>query len=75
MQFAASQRNLDEEFLKVKPLETEFEEVLNVVFERTTDGSVMMVKQFETEVARDLEKIFEYIKYEVAKIATGLKTS
>lgn len=55
---ASSRWNLDEVLSKLRTLETELRESVNVVSRRTTEGPSMMSKHFETTVAKGLEKIF-----------------
>lgn len=54
-------------------LETELEKSLKVVSERTMEGSSVMSKQFEIEVAGDLEKVFADFKCKAAKTTGNLK--
>lgn len=60
--------------LKLKVLMTGLEESLKVLFEPTTEGSVRISKQFESEVAQGLENIYADFTYSADKIFDGLKT-
>lgn len=54
----ALRRNRDEVLLKLKVLETDLRTFLIVLSERTTEGFLVMSKQFRTEVAQGLERTF-----------------
>lgn len=53
--------------LKLKVSERDVAESLKAVFEQTTEISCMISKQFQTEVARGLKRIFQRFKYKASK--------
>lgn len=50
---AVLQWNKDEKLSKLKTVETDLDEFLKIVSELATEGSLMLSKQFETEIDRD----------------------
>lgn len=54
--------------------ETDIEESLKAVFERTTEGSTLMSKNFKTEMERWLARISTVFQYDAAKCFGYLKT-
>lgn len=75
VQLSSSRWDPGEVLPKLKILESDLDESLKSLFERTTGVSSIMSKQFEAEVAQDLKWIFAEFKYETAKIFGRLKTS
>lgn len=61
--WVALQWNRYEVLSKLKVLETDLGRSLKAVSERTTEGSLVTSKQFETEVTQGLERIFAVFKY------------
>lgn len=66
---------IGQKLLKLKVLETDHWKSLKAFPERTTKGSLMKSKQFETEMARSLHRILAAFKYDSDKISAVLKTS
>lgn len=60
---------------KLQGLETGFGESVNAVPERTKEGSSVISKQFGTESAQGLERVFAEFKYEATKFFGTVKTS
>lgn len=69
------QQNRVDILSKFMLLGTDLEESLKAVSKQTTEGSYIMLKQFETEVAHDFENIVAEFKYKATKISGDLKTS
>lgn len=59
--------------MKLKLSRTDLGESLKVVSKRSTDGSLMISIQFETDVAQILEKFFAHCKYEATNVSSVLK--
>lgn len=63
-----------EVLLKLKLLETDLRDSLKVLSERTTERFRILSKQFETEAAQGIKKIFVHFKHETAKVSDVLET-
>lgn len=75
MECATLRRSRDDRLLKLKLLETDFGESLNVLSEPTAEFSSMISKQFEIEAEQGPKKISAYFKYESANVSGILQTS